>query len=176
VIDAANVQAGQRVLIHGAAGGIGAYAVQLAKWKGAHVTGTSSDGNLEFARSLGADNMIDYNATRFEAVLKDMDAVIDTVGADLAERSFQVIRPGGIFVTVAGRLVEGAGEAQNIRAVSTGRASADHLKEASELIRAKLLKPVVGKVFPLTNARLAQELSETRHGRGRILLQIGNNN
>ena len=175
VIDAANVQAGQHVLIHGAAGGIGAYAVQLAKWKGAHVTGTSSDGNLEFARSLGADNMIDYNATRFEAVLKDMDAVIDTVGADLAERSFQVIRPGGIFVTVAGRLAEGAGEAQNIRAVSTGRASADHLKEASELIRAKLLKPVVGKVFPLTNARLAQELSETRHGRGRILLQIGNN-
>jgi len=176
VIDAAKVQAGQRVLIHGAAGGIGAYAVQLAKWKGAHVTGTSSDGNLEFARSLGADNMIDYNATRFEAVLKDMDAVIDTVGADLAERSFQVIRPGGIFVTVAGRLAEGAGEAQNISAVSTGRASADHLKEASELIRAKLLKPVVGKVFPLTNARLAQELSETRHGRGRILLQIGNNN
>lgn len=176
VIDAANVQVGQHVLIHGAAGGIGAYAVQLAKWKGAHVTGTSSAGNLEFARSLGADNMIDYNATRFEAVLKDMDAVIDTVGADLAERSFQVIRPGGIFVTVAGRLAEGAGEAQNIRAVSTGRASADHLKEASELIRAKLLKPVVGKVFPLTNARLAQELSETRHGRGRILLQIGNNN
>jgi len=176
VIDAAKVQAGQHVLIHGAAGGIGAYAVQLAKWKGAHVTGTSSAGNLEFARSLGADNMIDYNATRFEEVLKDMDAVIDTVGADLAERSFQVIRPGGIFVTVAGRLAEGAGEAQNIRAVSTGRAAADHLKEASELIRAKLLKPVVGKVFPLTNARLAQELSETRHGRGRILLQIGNSN
>jgi NADPH:quinone reductase-like Zn-dependent oxidoreductase len=176
VIDAAKVQAGQRVLIHGAAGGIGAYAVQLAKWKGAHVTGTSSAGNLEFARSLGADNMVDYNATRFETVLKDMDAVIDTVGADLAERSFQVIRPGGIFVTVAGRLAEGAGKAQNIRAVSTGRAPADHLKEASELIRAKLLKPVVGKVFPLANARQAQELSETRHGRGRILLQIGNNN
>jgi NADPH:quinone reductase-like Zn-dependent oxidoreductase len=176
VIDAAKVQAGQRVLIHGAAGGIGSYAVQLAKWKGAHVTGTSSAGNLEFARSLGADNMIDYNATRFEAVLKDMDAVIDTVGADLAERSFQVIRPGGIFVTVAGRLAEGAGEAQNIRAVSTGRASADHLKEASELIRTKLLKPVVGKAFPLANARQAQELSQAGHGRGRILLQIGNNN
>ena len=176
VIDAANVQAGQHVLIHGAAGGIGAYAVQLAKWKGAHVTGTASAGNLEFARFLGADNMIDYNATRFETVLKDLDAVIDTVGADLAERSFQVIRPGGIFVTVAGRLAEGAGKEQNIRAVSTGRASADHLKEASELIRAKLLKPVAGKVFPLTEARQAQELSETRHGRGRILLQIGNNN
>ena len=176
VIDAANVQAGQRVLVHGAAGGIGAYAVQLAKWKGAHVTGTASAGNHEFARSLGADNMIDYNATRFEMVLKDLDAVIDTVGADLVERSLQVIRPGGIFVTVAGRLAEGAGKEQNVRAVSTGRASADHLKEASELIKAKLLKPVVGKVFPLAEARQAQELSETRHGRGRILLQIGNGN
>ena len=174
VIDTANVQAGQRVLIHGAAGGIGAYAVQLAKWKGAHVTGTASAGNLEFARSLGADEMIDYNATRFETVLKDMDVVIDTVGADLAERSFQVLRPGGIFVTVAGRLAEGAGKEQNIRAVSAGRASADHLKEASELIKAKLLKPVIGKVFPLAEARQAHELSETRHGRGRILLQIGN--
>jgi NADPH:quinone reductase-like Zn-dependent oxidoreductase len=176
VIDAANVQAGQRVLIHGAAGGIGSYAVQLAKWKGAHVTGTASAGNHEFARSLGADNMIDYNAKRFETVLKDLDAVIDTVGDDLAERSFQVLHPGGIFVTVAGRLAEGAGEAQNIRAVSAGRASADRLKEASELIKAKKLTPVVGRVFPLAEARQAQELSETRHGRGRILLQIGNNN
>ena len=176
LIDTANVQAGQRILIHGAAGGIGAYAVQLAKWKGAHVTGTASAGNLEFARSLGADNMIDYNATRFETLVRDMDAVIDTVGADLVERSFQVIRPGGIFVTVAARPAEDAGKAQNIRAVSAGRASADHLKEASELIKAKLLKPVVGKVFPLTEARQAQELSRTGHGRGRILLQIGNNN
>jgi NADPH:quinone reductase-like Zn-dependent oxidoreductase len=176
VIDAANVQAGQRVLIHGAAGGIGAYAVQLAKWKGAYVAGTASAGNLEFARSLGADEMIDYNVTRFETVLKDLDAVIDTVGGDLAERSFQVIHPGGIFVTVAGRLAEDAGKAQDIRAVSAGRASSDHLKEASELIQAKLLKPVVGRVFPLAGARQAQELSETRHGRGRILLQIENGN
>ena len=176
LIDTANVQAGQRILIHGAAGGIGAYAVQLAKWKGAHVTGTASAGNLEFARSLGADNMIDYNATRFETLVRDMDAVIDTVGADLVERSFQVIRPGGIFVTVAARPAEDAGKAQNIRAVSAGRASADHLKEASELIKAKLLKPVVGKVFLLTEAHQAQELSRTGHGRGRILLQIGNNN
>jgi NADPH:quinone reductase-like Zn-dependent oxidoreductase len=175
VIDAANVQAVQRILIHGAAGGIGVYAVQLAKWKGARVTGTASAGNLEFARSLGADEMIDYNAERFETVLSDIDVVIDTVGDDLPERSFQVIRPGGIFVTVAARLAEDAGKAQNIRAVSAGRASADHLKEASELIKAKLLKPVVGKVFPLAQARQAQELSQTRHGRGRILLQIGNN-
>ena len=79
VIDAAQVEAGQRVLVHGAAGGVGAYAVQLAVWKGAHVTGTASADNLEFVRSLGAEQVIDYNVTRFETVVHDMDAVIDTV-------------------------------------------------------------------------------------------------
>ena len=174
VIDTANVQTGQRVLVHGAAGGVGAYAVQLAKWKGAHVTGTTSADNPKFVRSLGADNVIDYNATPFEAVLSDLDVVIDTVGGDLPERSFQVIRPGGIFVTVAARLAEDAGKAQNIRAVGAGRASTDKLQQISELIEAKQLKPAVGAVFPLADVRQAQELSQTGHGRGRIILQIGN--
>lgn len=174
VIDTAKVEAGQRVLVHGAAGGVGAYAVQLARWKGAHVTGTASADNLEFVRSLGTDTVIDYNATRFETVLKDMDAVIDTVGGDLPERSFQVIRPGGIFVTVAARLSEDAGKAQNIRATGAGRASTDTLKKVSELIEARQLKPVTGVLFPLAEARQAHELSQVGHGRGRIILQIGN--
>jgi len=174
VIDTAKVEAGQRVLVHGAAGGVGAYAVQLARWKGAHVTGTASADNLEFVRSLGTDKVIDYNATRFETVLKDMDAVIDTVGGDLPERSFQVIRPGGIFVTVAARLSEDAGKAQNMRATGAGRASTDTLKKVSELIEARQLKPVTGVLFPLAEARQAHELSQVGHGRGRIILQIGN--
>ncbi|HZM21110.1 MAG TPA: NADP-dependent oxidoreductase [Anaerolineales bacterium] len=174
VIDTAKVEAGQRVLVHGAAGGVGAYAVQLARWKGAHVTGTASADNLEFVRSLGTDKVIDYNATRFETVLKDMDAVIDTVGGDLPERSFQVIRPGGIFVTVAARLSEDAGKAQNMRATGAGRASTDTLKKVSELIEARQLKPVTGVLFPLAEARQAHELSQVGHGHGRIILQIGN--
>jgi NADPH:quinone reductase-like Zn-dependent oxidoreductase len=174
VIDTANVQAGQRVLVHGGAGGVGAYAVQLARWKGAHVTATASAKNLDFARSLGAENGIDYNATRFEDVVQDLDAVIDTVGGDLIERSYQVIRPGGIFVTVAGRLAEEAGKAQNIRAVSAGRAPNENLKKVSELVEAGKLKPVVGAKFPLDQARQAQELSQTGHGRGRIILKMGN--
>jgi NADPH:quinone reductase-like Zn-dependent oxidoreductase len=172
VIDTANVEAGQRILVHGGAGGVGAYAVQLAKWKGAHVTATASADNVEFVRSLGADDVIDYNATRFETVLEDLDAIIDTVGGDLPDRSFQVIHPGGIFVTVAARLPEDAGNAQNIRATNAGRASADTLKQVSELIEAKQLKPIVGGRFPLSQARQAQELSQTGHGRGRILLII----
>jgi NADPH:quinone reductase-like Zn-dependent oxidoreductase len=174
VIDTANVQTGQRVLVHGAAGGVGAYAVQLAKWKGAHVTGTASADNVKFVRSLGADHVIDYNAARFETVLSDIDVVIDTVGGDLPERSWKVIRPGGIFVTVAARLAQDAGKAQNIRAVNAGRASTDKLKQVSGLIEAKQLNPVTGALFPLDEARQAQALSQAGHGRGRIILQIGN--
>ena len=153
VIDTANVQAEQRVLVHGAAGGVGAYAVQLGRWKGAYVTGTALAGNLEFVKSLGAEDVIDYTATRFETLLKDLDVVIDTVGGDLPERSFQVIRPGGTFVTIAARLAEDAGKTINIRAVSAGRAPAATLKQVNELIDAKQLKPVVGPVFPLADAR-----------------------
>ncbi len=173
-VEVAKVEAGQRVLVHGAAGGVGAYAVQLARWKGAHVTGTASAKNLEFVRSLGAEDVIDYQSTRFETVLHDMDVVIDTVGGDLSERSFHVLHPGGIYVTVAGRLAEGAGQAQQVKALSAGRAPAENLKQISELIEAKQLKPVTGAVFSLAEARQAQELSQTGHGRGRIILQIEN--
>jgi NADPH:quinone reductase-like Zn-dependent oxidoreductase len=174
VIETARVEAGQRILVHGAAGGVGAYAVQLAKWKGAHVTGTASANNQEFVRSLGAENVIDYNTTRFETMVHDMDAVIDTVGGDLPERSFHVIRPGGIFVTIAARPSEEAGQAQNIRALSAGRASTATLKQVSELIESEQIKPVVGEIFPLAEVRQAHELSQTGHGRGRIILQIQN--
>ncbi len=174
VIDTANVQPGQQVLVHGGAGGVGLYAVQLARWKGAHVTATASARNGDFVRSLGAEKVIDYNTTRFEDVLKDQDAVIDTVGGDLPERSLKVIRPGGIFVTVAARPAEDSGKAQNIRVVSAGRAPTEHLKDLSQLIEAGELKAVVGPLFPLGDAQKAQELSQSGHGRGRIILQIKN--
>jgi NADPH:quinone reductase-like Zn-dependent oxidoreductase len=173
VINAANVQAGQRVLVHGGAGGVGLYAVQLARWKGAHVTATASARNLDFVRSLGAENVIDYNATRFEDAVKDMDIVIDTVGGDLPERSFKVIHPGGIFVTVAAYLAEDAGQAQNVRAISAGRAPSENLKRIAELVEAGQLKPVVGEVFQLGEAWKAQDLSQSGHGRGRIIPEIG---
>jgi NADPH:quinone reductase-like Zn-dependent oxidoreductase len=172
VIDTATVQAGQHVLVHGAAGGVGAYAVQLARWKRAHVTGIASAGNLALVRSLGVENVIDYNATRFETVVHDMDVVIDTVGGDLSERSFQVLRPGGIYVTVAGRLAADAGKAQNVRATHAGRATPENLKKISELIEAKQLHPITGEFFPLAQAQQAQALSQGGHGRGRIILQI----
>lgn len=174
VIDAAKVEKRQRVLVHGAAGGVGGYAVQLARWKGAQVTGTASAKNLDYVRSLGVEDVIDYTATRFETVLHDLDVVIDTVGGDIPERSWQVLRPGGIFVTVAAWLPEGAGQEHNVKAINASRAAPENLKQISELIEAKQLKPEVGPVFSLADAPRAQELSQTGHGRGRIILQIEN--
>ena len=172
VIEAANVQAGQRVLVQGAAGGVGLYAVQLALWKGARVIGTSSARNLEFVRSLGAAEALDYNATPFETVVHEVDVVVDTVGGEIPERSWQVLRPNGVLVTVAARLAPEAGQAHGVRAVSAGRASPEKLRQISELLQAKQLTPVVGRRFTLAEARQAQELAQTGHGRGRIVLHI----
>ncbi len=172
VIDTADVRAGQRVLVQGAAGGVGGYAVQLARWKGAHVIGTSSAANVDYVKSLGAEQALDYNAAPFETVVRDLDVVIDTVGGDLMERSFKVLRPDGVYVTVAGRLPDDAGKGAGVRAVRGGRAPSEKLRDISELVDAKRIWPTVGKVFPLAEARQAQELSQTGHGRGRIILRI----
>ena len=172
VIDTAKVEAGQQLLVHGAAGGVGVHAVQLARWKGAHVTGTASATNLDTVRSLGAEKAIDYGSTPFETVVHDFDAVIDTVGGDLARRSLQVLRRGGIYVTVAGQLPEGEGKAEGVRAVRAGRAASERLRDISELVEAHQIRPVVGAMFSLEQADRAHELSQTGHGRGRILLRI----
>ena len=169
VIETANVQTGQRVLVHGAAGGVGLYAVQLAKWKGAHVIGTSSGGNSEFVRSLGAE-AIDYNTTPFETVVRDVDVVVDTVGGQVIEHSWQVLRPNGILVTIAGRLAPEAGLAHGVRAASAGRGAPEKLKEIAELLEARQLTPAIRTRFTLAEARQAQELAQTKHGRGRIIL------
>ena len=171
VFDGANVQAGQRVLVHGAAGGVGLFAVQLARWKGAQVYGTASAANVDFVRSLGAE-AIDYSARPFEESVQDMDVVIDTVGGDIPERSLKVMRRGGTFVTVAARPGDDFGKAEGIRLGRGGRAAVEKLKDIAQLIEEGKIKPAVYKVFPLSEARQAHELSQTGHGRGRIVLHI----
>jgi NADPH:quinone reductase-like Zn-dependent oxidoreductase len=171
VIEEAQVQPGQRVLVHGGAGGVGVYAVQFARWKGARVTATTSAVNAAFVRSIGAEEVIDYQTTLFENAVKDVDVVIDTVGGDLIERSLRVIRPGGVFVTAAGRVDPGIGQAQGIRAASAHRADVANMPTIIELLQSKQIVPMVGQVFPLAQARQAQELSQTGHGRGRIVLK-----
>jgi len=171
LIDTAKVQAGQRVLVQGAAGGVGLFAVQLARWKGAKAFGTTSGANVEFVRSLGAE-IIDYTAGPFEQQVHDLDVVLDTVGGDIPQRSLQVLRRGGTLVTVAAQLAEDFGKAQGIRAARGGRAAVERLKDIADLLVAGTLKTAVYKVFPLGEAPAAHALSQTGHGRGRIVLRM----
>jgi NADPH:quinone reductase-like Zn-dependent oxidoreductase len=100
LFDAGKLMTGQKVLIHAAAGGVGSMAVQLAKWKGAYVVGTASEHNHDFLRDLGADEIIDYTKTRFEDAVHDTDMVFDTIGGDTRKRSWQVLKKGGILVSI----------------------------------------------------------------------------
>ena len=172
VIEIAEVQSGQRILVHGAAGGVGNYAVQFAKMRGAHVLGTASASNLDFIRSLGAEEAIDYNAAPFETVVRDLDVVIDTVGGDLPERSLRVIRRGGLLVSAAARMAPDFGKDQGVRTPELGRPGPEKLAQINQLLESKQIRPAVGKVFALSEAKQAHELSQTGHGRGRIILRI----
>jgi NADPH:quinone reductase-like Zn-dependent oxidoreductase len=168
LIERAGLAAGQRVLIHGAAGGVGTFAVQLAHWRGARVTGTASAANLDFVRGLGADEVIDYRAKRFEEVVRDVDVVFDTVGGETLERSWGVLKSGGKMVTVAA-----SGERttdERIRAAYfIVEPSRTQLAEIARLIDGGAIRPIVGAVFPLAEARQAFQYKPAR---GKVVLQV----
>lgn len=173
LFEGANIQAGQRVLIQGAAGGVGLWAVQLAHWKGAHVIATTSTDNVDFVRSLGADEVIDYKTTQFEDVASDVDAVIDTVGGELEPRSWPVLKKGGVLVEVAGMASEEMAKEHGVRVGAfTSQPTTAVLQEISTLIEAGTIHPEVGRVFPLSEIVQAHALSETGHGRGRIVVKV----
>lgn len=170
------LQSGQRVLIHGAAGGVGLFAVQLARWKGAYVIGTASAGNLAFVRSLGADAVLDYAAASFEQHVREVDLVLDTRGGEILARSLDVVARGGIVVSLLEQPSQEQAAERGIRAmavaVSSPFPSTRLLQEIAQLLEERQLKAIVGKTFPLREARQAHELSQTGHGRGRIVLHI----
>ncbi len=174
LFDHADLQPGQTVLIHAASGGVGMFAVQLAKLKGAHVLGTASAKNADFVRSLGADRFIDYQATPFEQVAQNVDVVLDTIGGDTRARSYSVLKPGGILVTIAGAPPDAQkAEELGVRAKWVdGKPSASLLEEISSLIDSGQLKTDIARTFSLPEARQAQELSQTGHVRGKVVLQI----
>jgi NADPH:quinone reductase-like Zn-dependent oxidoreductase len=175
----ADLQAGQSVLIHGAAGGVGNYAVQLACWKGARVIGTASSSNIEFVRLLGAEAVIDYQTTPFERVVHKVDVVVDPIGGETQERSWPLIKPGGVLIAIGHPTDEESASQHGVRTLSTAanqgvplRSAVEPLQTISSLIESGDLLPQPGKVFPLDEAREAQAFSETGHGRGRIVLHI----
>jgi NADPH:quinone reductase-like Zn-dependent oxidoreductase len=167
------LQAGQRVLIQGAAGGVGMFAVQFAKWKGAHVIGTTSTSNVDFVRSLSAETVIDYTSTPVEQAVHDVDLVLDTVGAKTLESSLQALKRGGTLVTIAGQPPEEKVRERGIRVASfSARVSRELLQTFAQLIDEGQVKVFLGERFPLRDAQRAHELSESGHGRGRIVLHI----
>jgi NADPH:quinone reductase-like Zn-dependent oxidoreductase len=173
LFDAGKLSAGQTVLIHGAAGGVGTFAVQLAKLKGAHVIGTASKKNHEFLRSLGAEETIDYNTTRFEDVVHDVDVVLDTITGETTERSWKVLKKGGILVSILQPPSPEKAAAHGVRCAHTFvQPNVEQLNEIAKLVDSGKLKPIIEKVFPIREARAAQELSATGHVRGKIVLRV----
>ena len=168
LVERAGLEPGERVLIHGAAGGVGTFAVQLARWRGARVTATASAANLDFVRSLGAEWVIDYRANRFEDMAGHVDVVFDTVGGETLERSWSVLKPGGRLVTVSAS-EEQATDKRVAAAFFIVEPSRPQLAEVAQLIEGGALRPVVGEVFPLAEARQAYRHKPVR---GKVVLRV----
>ena len=170
----ANLSSGQRILIAGASGGVGSMAVQLAKAKGAFVIGTASGKNEQFVRDLGADEFVDYTRQPFEAVVKDVDVVFDTVGDDTQERAFQTLKKGGFLVTSAQTPSEEKAKEFGVEAAFVFcKPNAQQLAEINRLIEEGKLKIYIETVLPLAEVKKAHQLSQSGRTRGKIVLQIG---
>jgi NADPH:quinone reductase-like Zn-dependent oxidoreductase len=169
----AGLQKGQTVLIHGVAGGVGHMAAQLAKSRGAHVIGTASQ-NLEFARSLGLDQVIDYASEQFEKSVREVDVVLDTVGGDTQERSWAVLKPGGMLVSTVQAPSQEIADAHGVRCglVTETPPMKEVLTELVALLDSGQLKPHVSAILPLEEIHKAHAMIGGRHTRGKIALQV----
>ena len=170
----ARLVAGQTVLIHGAAGGVGVFAVQLARWAGAQVIATASKRNRDFLCELGANEIIDYTTTRFEEVVQGVDFVFDTVGGDTLHRSWQVVKPGGVLASVVSpRPSFAEAQAYNVRPVwFVVQPNREQLVRIGALIDEGKVRPIIDTVLPLSQARQAYEQGAKGHTRGKIVLRV----
>ena len=173
LFEVGGLQAGQRVLIHGASGGVGGFAVQLAHAKGAYVIGTASKRNQAYLKELGADEAIDYEAVRFEDAVRDMDVVLDTQGGETQTRSWKTLKHGGILVSIAQAPAQAEAEKHRVRATfAVNEMKAESLNAITKLVDAGKLKAVVDTVLPLYEVGRALELIQAGHTRGKIVLRV----
>ena len=173
LVGTAKLEAGQTVLVHGGSGGVGSFAIQIAKTRSARVIATASTRNQELLKQLGADVTIDYTATKFEEVAKEVDVVLDPVGRDTLARSYSLVKPGGIIVSLVARCDPAQLAKYQIRGESlASHPDADELAEITKLIEAGKIKPVVTETLPLANAIKATQQAATHHTRGKLVLQI----
>src|SRR5499427_5667443 len=173
LVDTAKLSTGQTVLIHGGSGGVGSFAIQIAKARGAKVIATASTANQDLLKHLGADVAIDYTKQNFENVAKDVDVVLDSIGKDTLARSYGVVKKGGIIVSLVAR--PDAAELANhgIRGAALSvEPNSDELAEIGKLIDERKIRVIVSQTFPLSEARKAQEQVATGHTRGKIVLKV----
>jgi NADPH:quinone reductase-like Zn-dependent oxidoreductase len=173
LVDHGGLRAGQRVLIHAGAGGVGHLAVQFAKARGATVITTVSTGDVAFAHSLGADEVIDHKTERFESRLRDIDVVFDLIGGDTQERSWAVLKKGGVLVSTVQEPSQEKASAIGVRATRyTAEPRADQLREIDALIQAGKVRPVVARTFAYGDAKEALRGLEEGHGAGKLVLDM----
>jgi NADPH:quinone reductase-like Zn-dependent oxidoreductase len=175
LFDTAQLQPNQRVLVHAGSGGVGHFAVQLAKWKGAYVFATASTKNQDLLRSLGVDEPIDYTQQRFENVARNIDIVLDTIGDDTQGRSWSVLKKGGVLVSLVQPPSEEKAKKLGVRAALLGaQPNGAQLAKIAKIIDSGQLAPVIDRILPLSEMRRAHELSQAGHTHGKIALRVSN--
>jgi NADPH:quinone reductase-like Zn-dependent oxidoreductase len=174
LVDTAQLAPGQTILIHAAAGGVGSIAVQLAKWRGARVIGTASAPNLNFLKELGVDQAVDYTKDDFHEVARGVDVVLDAIGGDTQERSWDLLKPGGLLLSLVQPPSQDTATAHGVRQQLVGGygPAGGVLNEIASLVKAGKVKPVVSTVLPLQDIRKAHALVEGKHVRGKIVLKV----
>lgn len=174
LITAANLIAGQKVLIHAGSGGVGSLAIQLAKSRGAYVIATTSAKNRALVKSLGADEVIDYKTQKFAEILHDIDVVFDTLGGDIQELSWLVLKPGGILVSIVSPPSDDKARELGVRGAFVFiEPSAVILEQLAKLVDEGKVRPIIGAEFALKDIAKAHALSETGRSVGKIVLYVG---
>jgi alcohol dehydrogenase len=196
-MERADLKKGQKVLIHAGSGGVGTFAIQLAKHIGANVATTTSTANVELVKSLGADIVIDYRKEDFATVLRDYDVVLNSLGKDTLEKSLAVLKPGGKLISISGPpdpnfakdLELGWMLRQVMRFLSYGirrrakrhgvsysflfmRASSDQLRGITSLIDSGIIRPVVDRIFPFESTKEAMAYVETGRAKGKVIVKV----
>ncbi|MDC3412116.1 NADP-dependent oxidoreductase [Aquibacillus sp. 3ASR75-11] len=175
LVDITNIKKGDTVLIHAGSGGVGSIAIQLAKHFGAFVATTASEQNEAYVKELGADQFINYKTQNFEEELSDFDIVLDTMGGDILEKSYTVLKRGGKLVTIAGQPNDDAAAKYGITAKFHWlEPDGTQLQKLADLLNKEIIKPQVGHVFDFSEEQLqkAHELSETHHAKGKIVVKV----
>jgi len=175
LLDRARIQPGERVLVHGGAGAVGCFAVQLAHLHGARVIATASDANAGFVRDLGAAQVVDYRTSRFEQQVEGVDVVFDTVGGEVLQRSWTVLKPGGRMVTVAAD-EEGRADARSKAAFFIVEPNQKQLSLIADLLQSGTLRTFVDTAVPMTLAPEAYTVRAPGRHRGKVVVTIGDTN